>query len=381
MGSLILKKQNLTNLFNYNANRINNNYVFKGGIVNTIGAVFNKDEFVKANVLNADKLFILPPNYTVFITYYVSSTTNKWTDPLDNTDATNVIIKEGSRVLIQYRPGSTDNNPRSVNSGAIIQKYYQGKTSTKTINTGGGEISIVNPVVFNNTFNSSVNAHNTTWYTNSSQAIVTAPAGCPNSKCLHISQGYKTYLYASHEASSLYSTAGFGENGMLDLTQSYTIECWFYVTDINADYQENGRFLFLRGCGGDPIQIKMNGDRTIIWFVQDEQSDPTILTLTTAPNLWNLNSWNYIALVNNKSSSNRTIFLNGINVSSGSGNRSWNGNDGTLYGTPTANYQWGVGHDFDNGYDVYISNMRWTQRALYTSNFTPSFTNFPNAKI
>jgi hypothetical protein len=59
---------------------------------------------------------------------------------LDNTDATNVIIKEGSRVRIQYRSGSTDNNPRSVNSGAIIQKYYQGKTSTKTINTGGGKI-------------------------------------------------------------------------------------------------------------------------------------------------------------------------------------------------------------------------------------------------
>jgi len=128
MGSLILKKQNLTNLFNYNANRINNNYVFKGGTVNTIGAVFNKDEFFKtSSVQNADKLFILPPNYTVFITYYVSST-NKWTD-LDNTDATNVIIKEGSRVVIQYRPGSTDNDPRSVNSGAIIQKYNSGKIS------------------------------------------------------------------------------------------------------------------------------------------------------------------------------------------------------------------------------------------------------------
>ena len=142
MGSLILKKQNLTNLFDYNANRINNNYVFEGGTVNTIGAVFNKDEFVKApTAQNSDRLGIFPPNGTIVTLYYVSSVTNEWTKELDNTNATNIIIEKGSRVWILYRI-STDNTPRSVNSGAIIQKYYQGKTSTKTINTGGGKISL-----------------------------------------------------------------------------------------------------------------------------------------------------------------------------------------------------------------------------------------------
>lgn len=252
------------------------------------------------------------------------------------------------------------------------------------IKSGGtGRLSTIDRFIFNNTFNTRINAQNTTWYTNSSANIVLpAPLGSPNVKCLQISQGFKTNLNPdpTFSASSLYSVRGFGDVGMIDLTGSYTIEFWFHVTNISNIYNTAsvygaGTFYFIRGCGADPIEAAMKGDRSIVWFVQNERFDPTRLTLTTAPSLWNLNSWNHLALVNNRILGNRTIFLNGINVASGSGNKSWNGDNSNLYGTPTANYQWGIGHDFDNGYLIYINNMRWTQRPRYSFNFTPVFAN------
>ena len=88
-------------------------------------------------------------------------------------------------------------------------------------------------VVLNNTFNSSVNAQNTTWALGPLQEITIAPANCPKSNCLHLLQG-------GDETASLYSDQGFGQLGMIDLTQSYTIECWFYVTNIDQNMNSFG---------------------------------------------------------------------------------------------------------------------------------------------
>jgi len=206
-------------------------------------------------------------------------------------------------------------------------------------------------VVFNNTFNSNVNAQDTSWAQGPLQEIATAPNGCPNPNCLHLGQG---------EAgdSALYSQQGFGQLGMLDLTQSYTIECWFYVTDIN-DF-----FPLTRGDGGDPIGISFNGDRSITVFTNPD-------TISTNSSIFNLNSWNNFAVTVNQSLGKTTIYINGVNCAEMNYTTNTNGNP--------AYWEWGVAHDLNNGYDIYISNMRWTQAARYTNNFTPTFVNFYNS--
>jgi hypothetical protein len=129
-GKTSIKKQNLNNLFDYNANPTNNIYTFKGGTVNTISTVFNKDEFLKfISAAGADSLRIRAPGDS-YISYYVNSSTNQWTKSSAGTDATNIVIDPDSTILILYINPS-DQAPRSVNSGAIIQRYNSGKISLK----------------------------------------------------------------------------------------------------------------------------------------------------------------------------------------------------------------------------------------------------------
>jgi hypothetical protein len=157
-------------------------------------------------------------------------------------------------------------------------------------------------VVFNNTFNSSINAQNTSWSQGPNQEIITAPAGCPKTNCLHLSQGFA-------DNSALYSQQGFGEGGMLNLAQNYTIECWFYVTDINTYYGEYGRFLLLRSDGGDPLDINFNGDRSVGFLIYNVGYNQYNSTGPT----FNFNSWILFAIVANQSSTKTTIYFNGVN--------------------------------------------------------------------
>jgi len=256
---------------------------------------------------------------------------------------------------------------------AIYNPIPNNKISIKKQNLGDGKISAVKSVIFNNTFNSSVNSQNTTWIQGPYQEITTAPAGCPNSNCLHLSpspQLENTY-------GALYSTAGFGQIGMLDLTKSSTIECWFYATSIDLDINAfgfPGAFILLRSDYGDPLSILFQGDRSVLVYVNTEENPG--VPYQTSPSIFNLNSWNHIAIVSDKSLGKTTTYINGINSAETPYTTDNRGNPVYEY----AYWEWGAGHDFGNGYDIYISNMRWTQRAVYTSNFNPSFVNFPDAQ-
>lgn len=144
MGLLTLKRQNLTNLLPYALDNFRNLYIFKGGGANTIGTVFNKDDFIKDDFASlADRLRIFSPDLTTSINYYVRFTENRWTrsNPT-NPDATNVVIAENSPIQILTDSNPSLNLPKSINNGAIIQRYYQGKTSIKKQNLGGGKISL-----------------------------------------------------------------------------------------------------------------------------------------------------------------------------------------------------------------------------------------------
>ena len=136
MGLLTLKRQNLTNLLPYALDNFRNLYIFKGGGANTIGTVFNKDDFIKDDFASlADRLRIFSPDLTTSINYYVRFTENRWTrsNPT-NPDATNVVIAENSPIQILTDSNPSLNLPKSINNGAIVQRYYGGKVSLKKSN-------------------------------------------------------------------------------------------------------------------------------------------------------------------------------------------------------------------------------------------------------
>jgi hypothetical protein len=233
-------------------------------------------------------------------------------------------------------------------------------------------------IVFNNTFNSNVNAQNTTWTLGPLQEITTAPAGCAKSNCLHLLQG----VGDEESPPSVYSNQGFGQSGMVNLTESYTIECWFYVTNIDQNigsFGVLGRFLLLRSDGGDPLSICFMGDRSIVIGIYNPDEEGYNESQTNI-SIFNLNSWNHFALVSNRSSGKTTTYVNGINSAEINYLTNTNGNGSNWGNVPNAAWEFSKTHGGDgNPYDIYISNMRWTQAVRYTSNFTPTFVNFYNS--
>jgi hypothetical protein len=135
MGSLTLKTQNLTNLLPYALDTFNNLYIFKGGAANTIGTVFNKDDFIKnLSSSNSDRLAIFTPDFASSANYWVRSSTNLWTRTSTNTVSTDVVIPENYIIVIFAAGDPSLNLPKSINNGAIVQRYNQGKTSIKKQN-------------------------------------------------------------------------------------------------------------------------------------------------------------------------------------------------------------------------------------------------------
>ena len=251
-----------------------------------------------------------------------------------------------------------------------------GKKHTFVGRTVQGE-NIFPIIIFDNTFNSTVNAQHTTWQLGPYQEIVTSPPGCPNAQCLHFSQAIQT----DNDLPSLYSNQGFGYLGMLDLTKSFTIECWFYVTNIdqNADHFGNmGAFSLLRSDGGDPFDITFLGNRSVRVGVNTEDNPYTYYS--TSSNIFNLNSWNHIAVTSNQLLGKTTTYINGVNRAEANYTTNTNGNGYNWGSIPNSAWEFSKTHGEDeNGYNIYISNMRWTQAVRYTTNFTPTFVNFYNS--
>jgi len=125
-NKISIKKENLTSLFNYNTNPRNNFYIFKSGTVNTISTVFNIGDFVGGtSTSTADLLYI---NNVI---YYRKTGIGAGWKTVAGADATNVVINPDSTIFIVY-VDSVDNTSRSVNSGAIIQRYNLGKLTAQS---------------------------------------------------------------------------------------------------------------------------------------------------------------------------------------------------------------------------------------------------------
>ena len=132
MLNISIKKQNLTSLkpysidggaTEYDANAV---YIFKGGSINTISTVFNYLELQGGSSYStADGIYI--PSLGFYVYYKNSGFGGTGWRTLAGADATNLVINNND--LIYFTPRS--NKQISVGSGAIIQRYSNGKMTLK----------------------------------------------------------------------------------------------------------------------------------------------------------------------------------------------------------------------------------------------------------
>jgi len=145
------------------------------------------------------------------------------------------------------------------------------------------------------------------------------------------------------------------------LGTSYTIEGWLYRQGTTSNYYNYisviGTQPLGTGCTGFFILIDPSGNLTLY-----DSSNAAVI----AYSLTSLNTWNHFAFVRNGSgASNVKLYVNGVSVATG-----------TSSGTQATNQSVFIGMDTNNngGFVGYMSNMRITNTAVYTSAFTPPTT-------
>jgi hypothetical protein len=152
-------------------------------------------------------------------------------------------------------------------------------------------------------------------------------------------------------------------------TGDFTLEFWMRpisrATNFPVVIQNRA---FQAGCIQITDRHNYNTSKLQVWVVNYSNADPMFLSTTTIAN----NTWYHIAV--SRSGSSWRLFVNGTQEGStvtysgdatvGANNFAAIGNDATN----TAVTQW-------NGY---IDEVRWSNTARYTANFTPSTTPFVN---
>lgn len=133
------------------------------------------------------------------------------------------------------------------------------------------------------------------------------------------------------------------------LSEDCTIECWIYPTT-----------LFNEGIWG--FSNASTGDCYLQWYVNNLYLKfGNIYTTVAATSASLLNTWTHIAVV--RFNNVVTVYINGVGT-----------NVGTITTNPTVHTYFSVGDGCFNNiipFDGYIDDLRVSQRAVYTANFTP----------
>ena len=169
---------------------------------------------------------------------------------------------------------------------------------------------------------------------------------------------WSNYLSSS---STYFSTSEVALSALRTLGSYATIECWVNVPSFRTGIAAYNHPSIL-AIGNTWMNFGVNnGFPKFHWYDNGTYTLESSIAIT-------LNTWNHIAVVFNGSGSNNLkIYVNGVlgatgtfTVISAGGSPLYIGREGD---TPTDSYWIG-----------YISNLRITNSALYTSNFTPSIT-------
>tara|TARA_B100001175_G_scaffold158369_1_gene134150 strand:+ start:165 stop:2222 length:2058 start_codon:yes stop_codon:yes gene_type:complete len=148
-------------------------------------------------------------------------------------------------------------------------------------------------------------------------------------------------------------------------TQSFTVECFAYVTDVS-----NYRCIYSAGFG---IQIYIWTDSKVTLYIGNASGGYDVNGFQSTSTI-STNTWTHIAVVRDSSNSTLTIFINGT----ASGQTSITTDIPKLTGTGDYTYVIGAYSNGNYTFSGYIDEMRITNKARYTSNFTAPTEEFAN---
>jgi hypothetical protein len=152
-------------------------------------------------------------------------------------------------------------------------------------------------------------------------------------------------------------------NSDLSLTGDFTIEYWTWISDSETHTRQisSGNY-YTAGKNGNWYFGLSPTSGNVVFYTYDGQSNSQFVNISQTISL---NSWHHAAAV--RSGDTVTLYLNGISIGSGNVDKDLvDGADGGLQIGRLTVYGSHMG---------YISNLRILKgQALYTSNFTPPFT-------
>jgi hypothetical protein len=138
---------------------------------------------------------------------------------------------------------------------------------------------------------------------------------------------------------------------------TFTLEWWIYPINTGAP----GAIFNSRGGGGN------NGDG-IDFFNDHKIGTAYVVILNTGPT-YTPNTWHHFALVR-ESSSNMRAYLNGVNYVTSNSSNNFSNTQFHIGGSPAGN----IGY-----FNGYMDDVRYSNIARYTANFTPPSAPFPTS--
>lgn len=188
----------------------------------------------------------------------------------------------------------------------------------------------------------------------------------PFGKTYSVNRGYSISFNGSNNR--LLGPASSGP--YIDIPGAWTLEGWFYLNAVPATGFGSGVYSILTTAAAAATvnwrRWAFTGSNQITWYARDASATPAITFSQSTP----IKTWFHFALVMNATTT-ATAYINGVQVGTAT--------DSTTYGAGpgTHNIVVGAGTSLTNDFGFfngYISNLRFSNTAVYTTAFTPSNT-------
>jgi len=170
--------------------------------------------------------------------------------------------------------------------------------------------------------------------------------------------------WSTHIPDSSYFTSSTALLNISSSSQTFTAETWIFPTAFNTSGPGNYRFTSIMSKGIVYLSFGFTSGGVLRFYTYNNSEN----YINSASGIVQLNQWQHVAVVSNAGSI--TLYYNGNSVATGSLIVPTGGmSDAIKIGHADTNYQ-------SDRFIGYMSNMRITNTAVYTTTFTPSTTAF-----
>lgn len=188
----------------------------------------------------------------------------------------------------------------------------------------------------------------------------------PFGKTYLANRGYSVFLNGT--TGRLHGPASSGP--YIDFAGAWTLEGWFYLNAVPATGFGAGVFSILTSAStsitGNWRRWAFTGSNQITWYARDATGTPSITFSQSTP----IKTWFHFALVMNATTT-ATAYINGVQVGTTTDSTTYAAGPGAYIIVIGAGTALASDYGFFNGY---ISNLRFSNTAVYTTAFTPSNT-------